>query len=368
MGTQMNRLHCHFLFLALSAIAAASPSCAADFYAGKTLSLLINYAPGGPADTEGRLIARHLGKHIAGNPTIVIRNMPGAGGVVGANWLGTVAPTDGSTLGFLTGVTSKAALADVNFKADMSKYAFVAGVSGISIAFIRTDVPPGLKKPEDIMKAKDFWVGGLTVDSDKDIRMRLELDMLGIPHKYITGYGNTADARLALQRNELQMYAESSPTYRTTIEPGLVATGQAIPLWHDSVDLGAGLVRSPEAAGIEAPTYEEFLLKQKGAFPTGIMWDSFRRLNETGTTFLRLYVMAPGTQKEALDAIRAGIVKLSLDAEFREEAQRTMKFTPTFFTGDKAEISFREKLKSDPAIVAFMRDYIEKGKAANGKK
>ncbi len=346
----------------------ASRLAAADFYAGKTLNLMINYAPGGPADAEGRVVARHLGKHIAGNPNIVIRNMPGAGGVVGANWLGTVAPADGSTLGFLTGVTSKAALADENFKADMSKYAFVAGVSGIAVAFIRTDVSPGMKRPEDILKAKDFWVGGLTVDSDKDMRERMQLEMLGIPHKYITGYGNTADARLAFERNEIQMYAESSPTYRTAVEPGLVQTGKAIPLWHDSMDLGGSLARSPEADGIDAPTYEEFLLKAKGELPKGILWDAFRRLNQTGTTFLRLYVMAPGTPKEAVDAVTAGIVKLSKDPEFREETMRTMKFTPTFITGEKAEASFREKLKSDPAIVAFVRDYIEKGKASNGKK
>ena len=113
------------VLLRLAMALAASNVQAADFYAGKTLNLLINYAPGGPADVEGRVVARHLGKHIAGNPTIVIRNMPGAGGVVGANWIGTIAPTDGSTLGFLTGVTSKAAMADANFKADMAKYAFI---------------------------------------------------------------------------------------------------------------------------------------------------------------------------------------------------------------------------------------------------
>jgi tripartite-type tricarboxylate transporter receptor subunit TctC len=366
----MNRMASNAARIAVASLlaGAAFTARAADFYAGKTLSLMINYAPGGPADTEGRLVARYLGKHIPGAPAIVVRNMPGAGGVVGANWLGTVAPADGSTLGFLTGVTSKAALADENFKADMSKYAFVAGVSGISIAFMRTDTPPGVRKPADIMKARDFWVGGLTVDSDKDMRMRMQLEMLGIPHKYITGYGNTADARLAFQRNEIQMYAESSPTYRTAVEPGLVKTGQAIPLWHDSMEVDGAFVRSPEAEGIDAPTFEEFLLQQKGALPKGILWDSFRRLNQTGTTFLRLYVMAPGTPKEAVDAVRTGIVALSKDAEFRAEAQRTMKFTPTFVAGEKAEAAYREKLKSDPAIVAFVRAYIEKGKAENGRK
>ncbi len=361
-------MNCRAIIVLNMALLAAQPAVAADFYAGKTLSLLINYAPGGPADTEGRVVARHLGKHIAGNPTIVIRNMPGAGGVVGANWLGTVAPPDGSTLGFLTGVTSKAAMGDANFKADMSKYAFIGGVSGITITFARTDIAPGLRRPEDILKAKDFWVGGLTADSDKDLRERMELEMLGIPHKYISGYGNTADARLALERNEIQFYAESSPSYRATVEPGLVDKGYAIPLWMNSVDTPEGLARSPDAEGIDALTYEEFLKKVKGELPKGILYDSFRRLNSTGTTFLRLYVMSPGTPREATDAVRAGLVKMTRDPEFRDDALRVMKVVPTLNVGEAAEKAFRERLTANPDFIAFMRDYIARGHSMSGKK
>lgn len=345
-----------------------SASIAADFYQGRQLSFLINYAPGGPADAEGRLIARHLGKHIAGTPTLVIRNMPGAGGIVGANWLGQVAAPDGLTLGFLTGVASKAAMADPNFKVDMSKFAFVAGGSGISITFIRTDVPPGLRKPEDLMRAKDFWAGGLTPDSDKDLRERMQLDMLGVPYKYISGYGNTADVRLALQRNEVQMYVESSPTYRTTIEPGLVKTGQVIPLWHDPIDDGEKLTPSADADGIDAQTFDQFLIRMKGELPKGVMWDSFRRVNQVGTAFLRLFVMPPGTPPEAVEAIKVGLQKMSADLEFRAEAQRMMSYVPTYIVSDRAERLYRSVLSPDREFLGFMHAYIGSGTASSGRK
>ena len=354
-------------FAGLSLLA-AGPASAADFYQGRQLNFLINYAPGGPADTEGRLIARHLGKHIAGTPTLIIRNMPGAGGIVGANWLGQVAAPDGLTLGFLTGVASKAAMADSNFKVDMSKLAFVGGGSGISITFIRTDVPPGLKKPEDLLKARDFWAGGLTPDSDKDLRERMQLDMLGIPHNYISGYGNTADVRLALQRNEVQMYVESSPTYRTTIEPGLVKTGQVIPVWHDPVDDGDKLTASPDAEGIDALTYDQFLIRTKGELPKGVMWNSFRRVNQVGTAFLRLFVMPPGTPPDAVEAIKAGLQKMSVDPDFRAEARRMMNYVPTYIVGERAERLYRSVLSPDREFLTFMHDYIEKGTASSGKK
>ena len=192
--------------------------------------------------------------------------------------------------------------------------------------------------------------------------------MLGIPHKYISGYGNTADARLALERNEIQFYAESSPSYRATVEPGLVNTGRAIALWMNSVDTPTGLARSPDADGIDAPTYEEFVTKVKGAAPSGMMWDTYRRLSTTGTSFLRLYVMAPGTTKAASDAVQAGLVAMSKDPEFRDDALRVMKVVPQFNYGASVEKSYRERLTANPEFIAYMRDYIARGHALSGKK
>lgn len=74
------------------------------YYAGKRIIFLVNYAAGGPADVEARVVARHIGKHIPGNPSIIIQNMDGAGGRVGTRYLGEIAPKDGTMLGMLTGV------------------------------------------------------------------------------------------------------------------------------------------------------------------------------------------------------------------------------------------------------------------------
>ena len=91
--------------LGLCAAALTAPHAAADepFYKGKRLTLIINFAAGGPTDIEGRLLAKHLSKHIEGNPGIIVQNMDGAGGMVGAGYLGEVAPKDGTALGYFTG-------------------------------------------------------------------------------------------------------------------------------------------------------------------------------------------------------------------------------------------------------------------------
>lgn len=357
-----------FIPLAAAFMSASAPAAAADFYQGKTLGIVVNFTAGGPTDLEARLVARHINRHIAGAPQTVVRNMAGAGGSIAANWLGEIAPPDGLNLGYFTGTAAKAAAGDSSMRIDATKLAFVAGGPGVSVAYIRTDVPPGMKTPADIMKASGFWAGGLSADSDKDIRQRMQLDLLGLNYKYITGYPGSAEARLALQRNELQMYPESMPTYRATIEEGLVKAGEAIPLWHDPIDDGETFTASPDAEGIPAQTFTDFLISQKGALPRSALFDAFRLVNSVGTVFLRVIVMPPGTPKEAVGAVKAALAAMVKDQAYRDDALKTMKFVPNFVVDDKTERLFRAKLSPEPSVKAFILDYIEKGKALNGKK
>src|SRR5262245_65424676 len=114
--------------LALCALIAAVPTAHADepFYKGKRLSVLINFAAGGPTDIEGRLFAKHLARYVAGEPNIVIQNMEGAGGIVGAKYLGEVAPRDGTIAGSFTGTAFMYALDPERFRVDFKSYQFVA--------------------------------------------------------------------------------------------------------------------------------------------------------------------------------------------------------------------------------------------------
>ena len=145
-----------------AALLSGSQAAADDpFYKGKRLSLIINFAAGGPTDIEGRLLAKHLARHIDGYPGILVQNMDGAGGMIGAGYLGEVAPKDGTTLGYFTGSAWRYANNPERFRIDFRTYEFVAYQPGTSIAYMRTDVPPGIKAATDIVKAKGVVAGGL---------------------------------------------------------------------------------------------------------------------------------------------------------------------------------------------------------------
>src|SRR5262245_43033221 len=111
---------------ALAVIAASQARADEPFYKGKRLTILINFAAGGPTDIEGRLFAKHLARHIDGQPSIVVQNMEGAGGIVGAKYLGEVSPRDGSIAGYFTGTAFMYALDPERFRVDFKTYEFVA--------------------------------------------------------------------------------------------------------------------------------------------------------------------------------------------------------------------------------------------------
>src|ERR1700682_893650 len=172
-------------FVVVSVVAARADE---PFYQSKRLTLLINFAPGGPTDVEGRLLAKHIVKHIAGNPLIVVQNKDGASGMVGAAYLGEVGPKDGTMFGYLTGTAWNSVIDPAAFRVPFASYAFVGAQTGNAVYYMRADTPPGIKTAADLMKAEGLVVGGLGADSSKDLLERLTFDMLVLQYRYVTGY------------------------------------------------------------------------------------------------------------------------------------------------------------------------------------
>ena len=185
------------------------------FYQGKAINFVINFGAGGPTDIEGRIFAKHLPRHIPGNPTVLIQNMGGGGGLTAVNYIGEVAKADGFTAAYFTGSLFQHQIKDPALRVDIGKFGFITGVHGVTVSYIRADVPPGMKKPADFVKAQRFRAAGLGVSSSKDVRFRLSFDLLGLKYDYVTGYNNSSDARLAVQRGEAQYHDETLPAYRT---------------------------------------------------------------------------------------------------------------------------------------------------------
>ena len=149
---------------------AASDARAQTFYAGKQITILVNYDAGGPTDIEARVFARHLGRHVAGSPNIIVQNMGGAAGLIGAKYLGEVAPKDGRCSAISPARRSATSATPERFTVDFRTYEFIAVVPSGRIHFMRTDVKPGIKTAADLVKAENLVVGGLGRDGPRTCR------------------------------------------------------------------------------------------------------------------------------------------------------------------------------------------------------
>ena len=345
----------------LQSIAVCAPqsfSAEKPFYDGKTLTVLINYASGGPTDVEGRLLARHLGKHIPGQPSIIVQNMPGAGGVTGTNYLGQVAKPDALTVGYFTGALFHQQVRNPALRTDLSKYSFISGIQGVTVGYIRADVPPGIKKPADLVKAQRFKAGGLSYDSFKDVSFRLSFDLLGLKYDYVTGYNSSATARLAVERNEVQYHDETLPAYRSQVEPGMVKAGQVTPLYYaDLIDADGEATDSPDVP--ELLSFTKFYKQIFGNPPSGIKYEALKAANIAGTNMTRAILLPPGSPKEAVAALKQAVDSLSKDEEYLTDAMKVMRFRPRFEMGAGGERLYQRATQISPDLARFIRQFIE---------
>jgi putative tricarboxylic transport membrane protein len=348
--------------IALCISAAISPAAAQEpFYKGKRLTVLINFDVGSATDVEGRMFARHFAKHIDGHPNVIVQNIAGGGGNNGTQYLGEVAPKDGTVLGYITGTSWGYASQPQLFRVDFRTYEFIGFQGGTAVYFVRTDVPPGIKQPADILKVQGLISGGVAATTGRDLSIRLTLDMLGVPFRHVTGYRSGERTMLALQRSEVQLYSTTTPGYRASVEPTLVKDGTVIPLYFDPKWDGKTFGRSKQVDGLVLEPYQEFYRRVKGAIPSGEKWETYLSLITLNGTMQRLFALPPGAPPAAIDALRAALNRLGHDPEFAADALKTVGYVPEYDAGPDTNDKVRTALTVRPEIRNFVAEYIKAG-------
>jgi len=356
----MHTRPCLFFCLAAFLPQLISDAGAQGFYTGKQLTVLVNYDAGGPSDIEARVFARHIGRFVAGSPNVIVQNMGGAAGLIGTKYLGEVAPKDGMILGYLTAASQRYVTNPERFNVDFRSYEFIAAIPSGRIHFMRSDVKPGMKTAADLVKAENLVVGGLGRDAPKDMSMRLTLDMLGVPYRYVTGYNSSAQAMLAMQRNEISYHADSPPIYATKVEP-LVKSGDLVTTYYDPGFNGTEFSVPKQMKGLPILPFHELYKSLKGGLPTGALWDAYLSLLTANGTMYRLIAMPPGTPQAAVAELRQAVLKLNDDKAYIEEAQKTMGEAPEYVSNTNLNAEVRNGLSLKPETKSFMQEYVKRG-------
>ena len=286
------------------ACAVAMPARSDDFYAGKRLEIVISSAPGGAYDAIGRLVGRYIPANIPGNPTIVIRNMPGAGGQTATTWLYNIAPKDGLTLGTVAPQALVESLVGGGTKYDSLKFEVIGSVASlVYLCAVRFDAP--VKTLTDAMKTEVTMGSSSPGGAGHSTLMALN-HIVGTKFKPITGYKNSAETALAVERGEI--HGACGGTDQINPKRQFAAEGKL------RVLVQYGLEPSPRLTAMGAPMVWDFVKKPEDRAVLEFLMAT--------QAFGRPFIMPPGVPKDRADIIRAAFDKTVADKDFRSEGER----------------------------------------------
>ena len=179
----------------------ARAQSAEEFYKGKTINVMIGFSVGGGYDLYARHLAKYIGRHIPGNPTVVPQNMPGAGSLKAANYLFTAAPKDGTTIGTFARTTGINPLLDSGATFDSRQFGWLGSVTDDVSLCVSWSATP-IKTWQDFI-SKPSTMGGQGPSSEPDMFARLFKNVFDAPIKLVPGYPGTNEITLAMERGEV---------------------------------------------------------------------------------------------------------------------------------------------------------------------
>jgi hypothetical protein len=318
-------------------LAASTPNIAqAQYYKGKTITMIVNYPAGGPTDLEGRVVAQYLPAHIPGNPTVIVKDVGGAGGIVGSNELGDATP-NGETIGFFTVDVVSELLNNPALRVPYSNFVFVAGVESPLVVYIRKDTPPGIQVASDVMKANGFKALSLNAENSNTLNIDLAFDLLGVKYEPIPAYRGLKEVETAILQNIGQAANTSLSGWAGSVEPTMGKEGVILPLWQLSPRKGDAYPRTKALPNMQ--TFEEFYASVHPDKPLSrqMEYRALRAISDPQLAMFRSAMMPPKTAPEAAAVMRAAFVEMWKDPQFLATYTNLIKTEPVMVSADEGQ-------------------------------
>jgi tripartite-type tricarboxylate transporter receptor subunit TctC len=292
------------LFVAGFSATAAST----EFYRGKTLRIVVGYSPGGGYDTYARVIARHLKKHIPGEPRMIVENRPGAGGLISANHVYNSERQDGTTILHVGGsVIFKQFAGFKNVKYDVTKFQYIGGVFTVRSVMVVTK-KTGINRFESLLSpgAKEIALGGISTGSPQDVAAVLLRDIVGARVRLVTGYRGSARIRLAMEAGELDGMVISWNSLRVT-SGEKISSGEWLLLLRMSEDAIPGLPNVPSVLKFTENDEQRGLIRLTTLVPY---------------KFARPLILGPGVPEDRVRILRKAFERTMTDRNFLGEVKK----------------------------------------------
>ncbi len=311
-----------------------------NFFAGKTIRIIVAYSPGGGFDAYSRMLARHMPRHIPGNPTVVVQNRPGAGGLITSNFLYNRAKPDGLTIGnWIGGLILQQYLGSKGVRFDAAKFEWIGApvrIHNVCMTHKRSGIVD--LATWRAAKAPVKFGGGRPGSTTWDIP-RILINHTDLPTKLIEGYGGTAPVRLAAERGEL---AGVCASWEGLKNPWAAA------LKKGDVKVVLQLVDKPHPALANVPLAKDQMKTDEGRLVLKTV------VHDIGGSLNRPYSLPPGTPKDRVMILRRAFDAATKDPELLAEAKKS-KFDISAVSGEEVERLVADIAKLPAELMATIK-------------
>jgi len=341
---------------ACAALLATAPGAAraADF-SGKTIEWMIPFSVGGGSDVWARFFAPMLAEQLPGNPTVVVKNVPGGGSITGASQFQARARPDGLTILGTSGSTQfPYLLDDPRVKYEYKDWTAVLASPTGGVVYVNPAL--GVASAKDIpkLKGKDLKYGSQGATS-LDLVPLLAFELLGIDVKPVFGMKGRGDGRLAFERGEAGIDYQTSSAYLRNVEP-LVKAGKAVPLFSWGVLNAQGqFVRDPTFPDL--PHFIEAFEMATGRKPSGIAFEAFKAFNTAGFAVQKAVFLPKGTPQDIVDAYVKAFAAVVTAPGFKDKAGDEIGVYEQA-TGQAAQTMLKVALDIDPEAKAWVKKWL----------
>jgi tripartite-type tricarboxylate transporter receptor subunit TctC len=313
-----------------SAQTAAPPS--ADFYKGRSISIIVGFSPGGSFDLYARTLSRHLGRHIPGNPTVIVQNMPGAGSLKAVDYLFSIAQRDGTVMAtFNHTVPIEPLLGRAKFDPRQLEWiGSVASESSVCIASSRSPVGS-----LDDLRRLPFTIGGTGRGSDTDMFANVFRTTLSLPLRLVTGYPGTSEMILAVQRGELDGFCGIFYSSLLSGFPELLSSGQIKIIGQAALERDPAMPNVPMVLDYAKTERERQILM----------------LLIGPQVMARPYAMPPGTPAPRVETIRRAFEATMTDPAFLADTSSSRMAVSPVKAAKVAEI-IEQLYRTPPAVLS----------------
>ncbi len=351
---------------AVGMMAAAAPTHA-GFYDGKDVTVIINSGAGGGLTRAGRLFTTTMRKHLGKGTNMVIKNIPGAGGVKGMNFVAEKAKPDGLTVMWGTAQQIAQLLKLPGVRFDLAKFAVVGAGTSEYMTLARADFKPGIKNATDLMKVKKMIVGGRGASDGLGLWSRVSLDVLGVPYRYVPGYKGQPKMNAAIRAKEIGLLSTGSTGYFAFYKDTILKNGEATALYYHSPLGPDGKFSDPGIYGKMKHFSEYYKDTHGGKLPSGPLWEAYTWMSKFNSRPMGMYTLK-AVDGAKLAELRTAFGKTAKDPVFVAGWEKAQKKKPDFGVGEEVSWLLTEFLNISPEAKAGLKKLTARKKKKGGNK